>query len=236
MLNETDIKKNVLEKIRTGTARMRPRRYFMLRGIFLFALAALILASALFALSFAAWSAGANGTHFLLEFGERGIGSFLTLFPWQCVLAAFILLAALEYCMRACTPVYRFPLLRVFAWIVGIGIALSAVLALSPFHSFLLSEADRDRLPIIGGIYEQIHDSHEREGVYRGDVSGFTATGFVIAHNDTDRDSDDGTWTVEPPVGFDLHTLSIGEKVYVAGPLVNGVVQAYGVRPLPNGE
>ncbi|MFZ1074873.1 MAG: hypothetical protein WAN50_00655 [Minisyncoccia bacterium] len=236
MLNETDIQESVLDKIRSGGAPMHSRRYFVLRALLTGAVATFILACALFVLSFAAWSSAASGKQFLLEFGERGVFAFLALFPWQFVIFSFALLAVLELFMREYTPIYRFPLLRVFAWIVGIGIVGSALLALTPLHSFLLSEADRDRLPIIGGVYEQIHDSHEEQGVYRGDVTAFTATGFVISHNDNDRDSDDGTWTVVPPAGFNAHTLSVGEKVYVAGPLVDGIVHAYGVHPLPNGE
>ena len=236
MLQENDIQNSVLTKIRGGRVSMRSRLYFVLRTILLVLSAALLLAASLFALSFVFFSIRESGIRFLLEFGEHGLAAFTVLFPWAVLLSSLALLVILEILVREFSTVYRFSLLRVFLWILCIGIAGSVLLGLTPLHSSLLSAADTDSLPVLGPLYEQIHDSHEAQGVYRGDVTAVTATNFTISHNDNDRDSDDGTWTVVPPAGFDLGTLSVGERIYVGGQVINDLVYAYGVRPLTGNE
>ncbi len=236
MSQEPDIRKNVLEKINRGEISMRSRIYFMLRAVLIGAAIAVVLAASLFALSFALFSVHASNMRFLLEFGEQGLLTFIMLFPWTLLFFFLFLLVALEFLVYRFTSAYRFSLLRVFLWVFIVGIAGSILLGLTPFHSFLLSEADKDQLPIFGSWYEQIHDSHTDQGIYRGDVTSFTKSTFVISHNDADIDTDEGTWTIVPPEGFDLRTLSVGEEVYVAGHLQGGIVYAYGIRMVSDGE
>ncbi|MHB0865331.1 MAG: hypothetical protein ACYC1Y_00260 [Minisyncoccota bacterium] len=236
MLPENDIQKNVLEKIRAGGVSMRSRAYFMRRTALLGAAAALVLLGALFMLSFVFFSVRESGVGYLLEFGEHGIGTFVTLFPWTSLTLFIACIVILEMLVRRFSFSYRFPLLRIFLWILVVGILGSTIIGFTPLHASLLSAADRDQLPLIGSWYEQIHDSHVEQGVYRGSITSIAATYFVIAHNDTDRDSDEGTWPIVPPTGFNLGALATGEKVYVAGRLLNGVVYAYGIHVITDRE
>lgn len=232
MSKETDIQKNVLERIHRGEISMRSKIYFLLRIILISTASALILIGSLFVLSFSFFSIHASGVQFLLEFGERGLLKFIILFPWTSFFISLILFMILEFLIRRITPVYRYPLLRIFLWILAIGIIGSVLVNLTPLHSFLLSEADKDQLPILGPWYEQVHDSHRDQGIYRGIITSFSKNGltFVISHNDADLDSDEGTWTIVPPSGFNIDVLSIGENVYIAGQLQNNLVYAYGIR------
>lgn len=236
MLQEPDIQRSVLEKIRAGGVSMHSRAYFALRAVLAGAIALCVFAGALFVLSFAFFSVRASDVRFLLEFGEQGLATYVTVFPWLSFLLALALLLAFEFVVRRFTSAYRFPLLRIFLWILVVGTLGSMLIGLTPLHASLLSAADNNQLPVLGSLYEQMHDSHVDRGVYRGDIVSIAESYFVMAHNDTDRDSDEGSWNIVPPAGFNLRTLSVGEKVYVAGRLRNGVVYAYGVRPLPDGE
>ena len=236
MLKENDIQKSVLEKIRTGAVSMHSRVFFILRAVLVGIIALLVLAGALFVFSFSIFSVHASGVQFLLEFGERGLVTFVTLFPWTSLFLFAAFLVALEFLVRRYTSAYRFSLLRIFLWILVVGVTGGMLVGFTPLHTFLLSESDNDQLPILGAFYEQLHDSHIAQGVYRGDIISLSGSTFVIAHNATDRDSDEGSWVIAPPAGFDLTTLSVGEKVYVAGQLMHGVVYAYGVHIVPNGE
>lgn len=215
---------------------MRPRVYFILRAVFIGIGALCILAGSLFALSFVFFNIHESGVRFLLEFGEQGLVAFLKLFPWVFLLLFLILLVALELVVRQYTPAYRFSLLRIFLWVLVVGIAGSTFIGFTPLHASLLSAADTDHLPVLAPLYKQVHESRVTHGVYRGDITSVTESTFVISHNDTDRDSDEGTWTIVPPKGFNRNTLKVGKKVYVAGRLQNGVVYAYGIRLLPNGK
>ena len=230
MLKETDLQETILKKIHSGSVPMRSRAYFLSRRIFIGAAALFVLAGALFALSFLFFSVHESGVGYLLEFGEHGIGAFVTLFPWTSLLLFIAFVAILELLVRRFDFSYRFPLLRIFLWLLVIGIAGSTIIGFAPLHASLLSAADRDELPFLGPWYEQVHDSHAERGVYRGDVTTVAPAYFVISHNDADKDSDEGTWSVVPPAGFDLSTIAVGEKAYVAGQLKNGIVYAYGVH------
>ncbi|HVB20075.1 MAG TPA: hypothetical protein VNF51_02195 [Candidatus Paceibacterota bacterium] len=236
MLQENDIQKSVLEKIRIGTVSMHSWIFFVFRAVLIGAISLLAVVGALFVLSFAFFSIHKSGVQFLLEFGEQGLVTFIVLFPWTSLFLFVILLIALEFLVRRYTTAYRFPLVRVFLLILGIGVIGSVLVSVTPLHAYLLSEADNDRLPVLGSFYEGIYDSHTDQGVYRGYVTSITGPIFVISHNDADRDTDEGSWTITPPVGFDLATLSIGDKVYAAGRLTQGIVYAYGVHIVPNGE
>ncbi|OYV27832.1 MAG: hypothetical protein B7W98_00925, partial [Parcubacteria group bacterium 20-58-5] len=160
MLQENDIQKSVFEKIRAGGVPMHSRAYFILRILFVGGIALVILAGAFFVLSFAFFSVHASGVQFLLEFGEQGLVTFVTLFPWTSLLLFVLFLIALEFLVRRYTAAYRFSLLRIFLWVAAVGVAGSILVGFTPLHSFLLSEADNDQLPVLGTFYEQLHDSH----------------------------------------------------------------------------
>ena len=73
---------------------------------------------------------------FLLEFSERGLTTFVALFPWTFFFLFVVLLIAFGLLMRRFTSAYRFPFLRVFLWILVIGITGSTLIELTPFHAF----------------------------------------------------------------------------------------------------
>jgi hypothetical protein len=230
MLKTNNIQENVLQKIHARAISMHSRAYFAFRTAAVSLTALSVLALSLFLVSFIFFSINASGTGFLLEFKEQGFMAFVSLFPWTIFLWVLILLIALEVLLRYFKFSYRVPLLRTFLWVVIISIAGSILISFTPLHSLLLSEADSDNLPVIGPLYTQIHNSHQEQGVYRGIVTSIATSSFVISHADTDRDSDEGSWIIQPPSGFNLSTLSMGEKVYIAGRLQNNIVYAYGIH------
>ncbi|MFZ2500918.1 MAG: hypothetical protein WAW90_02945, partial [Minisyncoccia bacterium] len=211
---------------------MRSKPYFALRAFLIIVLAITVLVASLFALSFLFFTIHESGERFLLSFGRQGLMTFVELFPWIFLFIFLILVAALELLMRRHTLAYRLPILLIFWLLLAVGIVGSAFIEFTPIHPWLLSEADSNQLPILGPLYESIHDSRQEQGVYRGVVTSVTNSNFVISHDDGDRDSDDGTWMIVPPNGFDLSSVSIGSKLYVAGNMTNGVVYAYGIHTL----
>lgn len=233
MSKESELIKSVLEKIRTGGVSMRPKAYFMLLKAAAWSVAVFILAAAAFALSFVFFSVSESGEHFLLSFGQHGLAAFIALFPWHFALAFVIGVVVLEFLAWRFTAAYRFSMLRVFLWTLVIGIAASTVLGLTPLHSLLLARADQDDLPLLGALYEQIRYPHPEHGVYRGTVTSIGDASFVLSHDDGDHDSDDGSWTIVPPEGFDLGALVVGDQIYIGGRLVNDAVYAYGIQLLP---
>lgn len=229
MLNTNNIQENVLKKIHEGAVSMHSRTYFVLRTLSITLAALITLALAFFAFSFIYFSVQESGSQFLLGFSQQGILTFFALFPWSLLLLALAFLVALELVLRNFSFGYRTPVLRTFLWVVLVGILGSVLFSFTPIHSILLNEADNDQLPVLGPLYKQVHGPHREHGVYRGFITTIHSTRFEISYNDSDHDSDDGTWTVYPPRGYDLRTLSVGDNVYIAGRLFGGVVYAYGI-------
>ena len=236
MLKENEIKAQVLEKIRTGEASMRPRIYFVARMAGLLTLSLVAFLLSVFVLSFAFFSIHESGEQFLLGFGGRGLLVFAALFPWWSLVVTLALLFLLEYVLRYFKFGYRISVLALFLGALVVIVIAGIVIALTPLHSVLLDSADQGALPILGPLYEEIHDSHQPQGVFRGVVSSLGENQFTLAHDDKDKDTDDGTSTVAVPAGFDVGALRVGEHVYVVGNVVQGVVQAYGIQEFSQGD
>ena len=232
MSKETELKNNVFEKIRVGEVSMRPKIYFIARVVGILVLALLTSAAAIFVLSFAFFSIHESGEEFLLGFGQRGLDAFVSLFPWWSFLFTLALIMLLDYLLRYFRFGYKVSMLRIFLIVLSVVVIAGIALNFTPLHSLLLDSADHDHLPFIGELYEEIHDSHQAQGVYRGTIISIQNDGFTITHNDKDKDSDDGTWVILAPVGFATSSLTVGENMYVAGRLIQGVVHAYGAHPL----
>ncbi len=156
---------------------------------------------------------------------------FLTIFPWWAFVAALFFVGLVEYLIHRFRFAYRSSLLKIFAGILVCAVFLGVAIDFTPFHSFLLDEADRGKLPFFGQVYESIREAHRDQGVFRGVVDSVSSkeNSFVISHDDFDNDSDDGVYTVFVPDNFDVNTLQSGDRVYVAGTSSNGIIRAYGI-------
>ena len=227
-----DLKTKVLEKIKSGGVHRRPRIYFVAQVALIAMLLVIALILSVFVMSFVIFSVCESGEQFLLGFGRQGIATFFLLFPWAPLLLDVFLLTAIEFLSRRFKFGYRVSVARLAATIFAFALFGSIVLDLTPLHSMLLGRADRDELPVVGEWYESIHASHRDQGVFRGVVTSINGNEFVIVCRDGDRDGDDGTWTVAAPPGFAMASIRAGDVVYVAGNLMQGVVQAYGVQKL----
>ena len=230
-----NMKKTVLEKIRHGDVVMRPKVYFGLQVIAVVTVAILALIASAFVVSFAFFSIRQSGELFLLGFGLRGMVTFLQLFPWFTLVIAIALMFLFKWLVRHFKFSYHQPILNIFfGFLVLISVG-GLLISLTPFHIDLLGFADKGELPIVGELYETIHVPHEDRGEFRGIITAIGTSTITITCNDTDADVDDGTRTVTIPPGFDIHSLHLGDRVYVAGePSIptstSTSVSAYGLR------
>lgn len=235
-MNTSPIQDKVLASIKSGHVHMRPRAFFIARVLALVAVVVAVFLVSIFFVSFVFFALQESGQTSLLGFGARGFGIFFSIFPWVIVGSILVLLILLELLLRTFRFGYRIPVLRVLIGVVVLTVLAGAAVALTPLHSLLLEQADNDNLPVIGGLYGSVHESHKDIGVFRGTVISVATSSFMFSHDDRDRDTDDGTWAVIPPPGMSLGTVHVGDKVYVAGDAVNGVIRSYGIQILRSGE
>lgn len=227
---QQEIKDKVLERIKSGKAHMHPRAYFVAQIIVTAGVAVLALALSAFVLSFIIFSIHESGEQFLLGFGGRGVATFLMLFPWFSLIIDLAILFLLEWLLQGFKFGYRVSLLSVFFGVFILSALLAVVVDLTPIHQMLLDSADKGDLPVVGGLYESIRDSHDSQGVFRGTITSLQGSEITITHNDGDHDADDGIRTVVLPQN--APPLQVGDRVYVYGSGSGGQIQAYGVELL----
>ncbi len=236
MQKESDIKNKVLYKIRSGSVHIRPKAYFVVQIILITLLSFVALALAVFVMSFAIFSLHESGEQSLLGFGQRGVLTFFALFPWITLIIDVFLFILIDWLSRLFRFGYRISILRVFIGVIITALIISILINLTPLHQTLLNKADRGELSFLGEWYEAIHDSHAKQGVFRGTIMSIQGNTFIISHDDNDRDADDGTWNVATPSGFNMANVHVGDKAYIAGDAIQGTIQAYGVQILNGGK
>ncbi|MDB5265579.1 MAG: hypothetical protein JWM39_292 [Parcubacteria group bacterium] len=230
--NPDSIQQAVLDKVRAGTVRRRPRWQFILRVAGTIVVISLLLVIAAFLISFILYSLNESGEQFLLGFGLRGIQVFLTLFPWLFGLVALGLIVLLEWLIRGFRFGYRIPLLNIFLGVVGVSIVLGIVISVTPLHTTLQGFAAKDQLPILGQPYKHVLDHHEDEGLSRGKVITVGANEFIIQHDDHDRDTDDGTFSIHVAPDASIVLPHVGDEVLVFGEPEQGYIDASNVLVL----
>lgn len=232
-MNTQNIKDKVLEQIHAGQVHMHSRAYFIWRALAISGTAIVAFLVAIFFASFVLFVLNESGEASLLSFGPRGFATFFSLLPWLIIGGVLALLVFLEFLLRSFKLGYSIPILRVFGAVAGISVLASALVFASPLHTTLLDVADNDALPLIGELYKVTHISHKEQGVFRGVVTSLASSSFTISHDDSDKDSDDGTWDVSSLGISPDRAPKVGEKVYIAGDVEDNVIHAYGIRKLP---
>lgn len=213
---------------------MRPKVYFAAKVGLVAVLAVIAFALSAFVLSFIFFSLHESGEQFLLGFGWQGIATFFVLFPWGSFSAVLLLFIMIEWLLRSFKFGYRIPILVVFIGVFAFTAVSGFLVARTPFHAALLERADRNELPLLGDFYETIRTTHEDQGVIRGVITSITDNTITIAHDDRDRDADDGTHAIALPEGFNMANLSVGERIYVAYSGSSGnAANAYGIELFP---
>ncbi len=229
-----DLRENVLNKIREGKVHMRPKFYFLLKVIFLVIIAAIIFVTSTLFLSFMLFSIRVSGEFFLLGFGWRGLQSFILLFPWKTFLVFLMLLVVLEKVVKRFKFGYRSPLVYLVVSIIALILAAGIIIGMTSLHTALFRRAKQDHLPVVGDYYRHARQIPREHGVFRGTVTSIDGNTFVIQSDDTDdAQGDDAPKKIMLPPDVQIgDVLSVGDKVFVAGDLQNGVVRAFGIRKI----
>ncbi|MEK7588324.1 MAG: hypothetical protein AAB438_00720 [Patescibacteria group bacterium] len=231
---QINIKDKILNEIQSGDISMRPRFQFTLRLIALSALTFFILLISVFILTFISFSARISHHDELLGFGFRGFLAFLLVFPWFFLIVDIILIFLLERCLRNFKFGYRFPVFYLFL------VLLSAVLIFglgldrgTSFNDSILER--REHLPRpIGNFYNQANRPMIKgEGLCFCKILAIGNKKLIV------EDSRKGGTVIDVLLPNDLpleifESLTIGDTVLIAGQERDGVIEAFGIRNIPN--
>jgi len=213
-MSENDsIKKDVLERIKKGEIKMKPKLYFVLRPIIFLFLLMLLFATVIYFLSFILFIFKINASGTLMVFGLRGLESIFLSLPWGLIILILVSIIVFEVLLVKFKFAWRRPvfysLLGVIILFFLVGFAIHCTSLQRSLYSFSKEHA----LPALGPLYEE-YERVDFHGVYCGVVSEISATGFELEW----IDNPEVKFEVNVPSGFTKHKdLEEGDIVIVIG-------------------
>lgn len=228
------IKDAILEQIRIGRAKMRPRWHFVLKTALLITGAGILALAILYLASLTLFISRQTGMGSALVFGLRGVGIFLLSLPWLIILLAAVFLVLLEILVKHHSFAYRRPLLYSLFGIIILVLAGGLIIANTGFHRGLSDYARQKRIPFIDPLYRGF--GREPRHIHTGVITEITTDGFLVRN----RDNEILTVIITPETRFSREAdFAAGGQVVILGQRENNTVRAFGVRwieemrPLP---
>lgn len=222
-----DAGNRVLGAIRDRNLSMRPRWYFVLRGI-LAAIGCLIsLLAGLYIASLVVFLMRRTGAWFVPVFGAHGWIALMLSLPWILLVFLGIFVVVLELLVRRYAFAYRRPLMMSAGGILLLVIFGGIVVGMTSLHGRLERLTSEHQVPFIAGMYRAFEGWH-RDDVHQGMMAQEMPDGFIFNEYDGD--------TLHVIVGsntrFEGGVPGVGDTVVVFGKEDDGSIGAEGVRVL----
>jgi hypothetical protein len=229
-----NMKDAILGKIESGSLKMHPKYYFVLRVAALVLVSIAIFLITVFLCNFLLFSIRINSSDSYLYFGPRGWGAFLAFFPWDLFAIDVVLVGVLLWLMRQFKFGYKSPMLYIVLFLIVVTVAAGAAIdRVTDINDRFLNDADHNRLPgPVNVFYVNAHRlPPPGQGVCKCVV--------VSAGNGTlrvyDLRASTTPFTVTLPLNDPRATtsgLEPGDTIFIAGERVGSTIDAFGVRKI----
>lgn len=224
------IKEHILETIKTGQVKMRPKWHFALKAALVVLGAAIIFLTVLYLASFIIFALRQTGVLFVPAFGIEGWFAFFSHLPFFLIFLVIIFIAVLELLVRNFAFAYRRPLLYSAFGIFVLAVCGAIVLANSSFHGGMSKYADDNRDTFVGKFYGD-YGRPKFTDVQRGMIIEMADNGFMLRNKRKEVLTIVVTRQTRLPLGADF---SNGDIVVVFGPRDGVLVQAFGIQKICN--
>jgi len=222
---KSSFSERVLKRIKSEKVKMRPRIYFVLRGVFIALSIVFVAFFILYLVSFIFFIFRISGIWYLPRLGLPGFGMLFVSSPWILILIAMLLIVILEILVKRFSFAYRRPILYSILVIIVIIFLGSFIIVKTPLHSGFFWKARENQLPVIGTFYRQ-YEMPGPSDAHRGIISEITDEGFCI----------------EQPNGQAIDVIIVsdtrlpgneefneGDAVIVLGKQINETIKASGI-------
>ncbi|HUC01854.1 MAG TPA: hypothetical protein VMA75_03035 [Candidatus Paceibacterota bacterium] len=222
---------HVIETIKSGKAKMRPRSYFIAQAVLAIIAAALLFFLILFLATFAIFSLEENGGLFAIDFGLSGWAIFFESLPWTVLLLSLAFILILWILLRRYPLVYQQPFLYTLLILIAAISLVSFFLSGPSLQGGLMQYAYENQLPLLSGVYK--YETTPTRGIYRGEVVLMIANGFVLE----DALGNTSTIFMAPGAGSELSAIGPGEYVLIFGRFVaTSTIEASGLEKIVDYE
>jgi len=177
---KNNLAEKLIEKIKSGNIKMKPKIYFILRSIIFAVLSLVVFFFLIYLVSFIFFSLVISGGWFLPAFGPSGFGRILMALPWLLVATSIILIIILQIFAERISFVYRRPAFYSLIGIIAIVLFTGFLVSQTPFHEQLFQRARQGGLPLIGPFYRDNAFMPQIPNVYNGVVTSISDNGFSM--------------------------------------------------------
>lgn len=222
---------HVIDAIKSGKAKMRPRRYFVAQAILTVVAAVLLFFLILFLATFVIFALEENGGFFAINFGLVGWAIFFESLPWTALLISLAFVLILWILLRRYPLVYHQPFLYTLLILIAAISLISFFLSGPSLQGGFMQYISQNQLPFVSGVYE--YETAPGKGIYRGEVLFMITNGFVLesALGHT------STVFMAPGAGSDLSAIGPGEYVLIFGHIVaSSTIEASGLEKIVDYE
>jgi hypothetical protein len=221
-----DLKYLILEKIKTGQTKMKPKWHFILKtGLLILGLVIAVL-TLLYLASFVLFILRQTGAWFLPTFGLHGIFVFLISLPWLLILIGIIFVVLLELLVRRYSFGWRKPLLYPLIAIIFFVTASSLIVSRTTLHQSLFLRARTNQLPIAGQLYRNFGIPQNRNA-HIGLIAEMINEGFRMETPRGEILKVIVTSETSFPAGTDFQK---NDRVMVLGQRDDHTIEASGIR------
>lgn len=221
-----EIKDKILEKIKAGEAKPKPKWYFIAKAGAL-ALATIITALALlYFISFIFFIVDEDGVSAVYAFGWRGLWVLLISLPWLLILVCTVFVIVLEIFLRDYAFVYRKPVMYSVVSIAVLAAASGWAISCTHLQAGAANRAAQGRLPLAGRLYRGF-GAQKFKYVHPGSIMSIANNSFQMQN----RQNEILAVIITPETRFPLGVeFNLGDNVVVLGENIKGVITALGVR------
>ncbi|MBI4090488.1 MAG: hypothetical protein HY422_00520 [Candidatus Komeilibacteria bacterium] len=225
----TTLRSVILDEIKKGQLRMRPKWHFVLRNSLLITGGVILFLVLLYLVSFVAFVLRQNGVWFVPIFGLRGWLAFMISLPWLLIGLSLVFMVILELLVRHCAFAYHRPLLYSLLGIMLVVLAGSFLVNQTTLHLQLAQFSEKHPLLLTGPFYRGF--GHERfRDIHPGLITGTTTNGIVIQTERGETLYIGITPHTRLPLGMDF---TVGDVIVVFGDRDDDLIEAYGIRRVP---
>ena len=228
------IRERVLEAIKSGQVKMRPKWHFILKT----ALAAiggiiLLLAILYFTSLIIFMMRRTTGIWFVQIFGPHEWFDFLLSLPWLLIIFALLFVIILEILVERYSFAYRRPLLYSAIGIVILAVIGGFLVAGTSLHDRLFKYTEGNRppppfMPFASPLYHGFGQPHPRN-IHIGEIIEIVKDGFVIKN----QLGEILTIIISPQTRLPLNkNLSKGDIIAVFGERKNNNILAFGIKDI----
>jgi hypothetical protein len=225
---KNSISDKIIDKIKSGDIKMKPRISFVLKMALLALGAFFLFFFIIYLVSFIIFSLRTSGVLFLPRFGFHGLGILFGSLPWVLVLIVAILIVALEIFSKRFTFIYRRPIIYSLLIIIVLALAIGFLIERTPFHSSLFLSARDRHLPVMGPFYRNL-GAPPIHNVNRGIVSEITDNGFKIETSCGET----LVIIVNPQTHlYPEEKIEVGDEIVILGERNDGTVQSFEIHEI----